>query len=246
LGFKGRFADEVLIKSQNEVVYEITRRQSLIDLWSYYGTEKRLFEYFVALQANDLLGNVEVILSKNGIEMTYQRLSEGEKQQLIIMGLKELLAAENSLFLLDEPDTYLHPSWKRDFIYELHLNENLYQNFYLITSHSPDIVSAMGKDQLFILVNKENQTRLKIFSYNPFGKEVDDLLLEVFGVEDLRYIEVEKLIDQIWFLIKEQKHDGDDFRQLFEELKTKLGKDDKAVTEVNIELLKRQGRNEKN
>lgn len=246
--FLSRFsaiADEILIKSPNEVVYEITKRQSLIDLWSYYGTEKRLFEYFVALQANDLLGNVEVILSKDGIDITHQRLSEGEKQQLIIMGLKELLAAENSLFLLDEPDTYLHPSWKRDFIYELHLDENLYQNFYLINSHSPDIVSAMGKDQLFILVNEENQARLKTFSYNPFGKEVDDLLLEVFGVGDLRYIVVEKLIDEIWSLIKDKKHKSNDFEQLFEELKTQIGKDAKAVTEIKIELLKRQSENEK-
>lgn len=237
-------ADEILIKSPNEVVYEITNRQSLIDLWGYYGTEKRLFEYLVALQANDLLGTVDVTLFKNGIDVTYQRLSEGEKQQLIIMGLKELLAAENSLFLLDEPDTYLHPSWKRDFIYELHKNENLYKNFYLITSHSPDIVSAMGRDQLFILINEENKTRLKHFSYNPFGKEVDNLLLEVFDVEDLRYIKVEKLIDELWDLIKEKKHESQKFVKLFEDLKTKIGRDDKAITEINIELLKREGRNE--
>jgi len=213
-------------------------------LWGYYGTEKRLFEYLVALQANDLLGTVDVTLFKNGIDVTYQRLSEGEKQQLIIMGLKELLAAENSLFLLDEPDTYLHPSWKRDFIYELHKNENLYKNFYLITSHSPDIVSAMGRDQLFILINEENKTRLKHFSYNPFGKEVDNLLLEVFDVEDLRYIKVEKLIDELWDLIKEKKHESQKFVKLFEDLKTKIGRDDKAITEINIELLKREGRNE--
>ncbi|CAM1368883.1 putative ATP-binding protein involved in virulence [Tenacibaculum litoreum] len=232
--------DEVVIKSPTQISYVITNQNSLIRLWEYYGTEKRLFEYLVALQANGLLTNVEIFLNKGNIQVPFQRLSEGEKQQLIIMGLKELLAAENSLFLLDEPDTYLHPEWKREFIYELIKNENAYQNFYLITSHSPDIVSAMRKDQLFIMASSENNARLKVFAYNPYGKEVDDILLEVFDVDDLRYKEVEMTISLLWQMIKDKKHNSVDFERLFNDLQDQIGKDDEAITQLKVELAKRK------
>ncbi len=146
--------------------------------------------------------------------------------------------------LLDEPDTYLHPEWKQDFIYDLNKTSDLYKNYTIITSHSPDIVSAMKKEQLFILRNANNKSELKTFSYNPYGKEVDNLLFEVFDVENIRYKGVQKQINELWTFLKENKYKSDDFNKKFNSLKKQIGQDDNAITQINIEIIKRNAKNQ--
>jgi len=231
-------------ESNTGITFEITNINSLFEIWSFYGTEKRLFDYLVALEANDLLSALDIYLIKNGISVSNQRLSEGEKQRLIIYGLSEFSASDNSIMLLDEPDTYLHPEWKQDFIYDLNKSSDLYKNYTIITSHSPDIVSAMKKEQLFILRNVNNKSELKTFSYNPFGKEVDNLLFEVFDVENIRYKGVQKQINELWTFLKENKYKSDDFNEKFNLLKKQIGQDDNAITQINIEIIKRNAKNQ--
>jgi len=101
---------------ENSVDFIFTTKEELENIWSFYGEEKKLFEYLTTLQANDLIENIDIILIQNSIEISFNRLSEGEKQILTIFGLRELLITGNTFFLLDEPDTYLHPEWQRDFI----------------------------------------------------------------------------------------------------------------------------------
>ena len=39
-------------------------------------------------------------------------LSDGEKQYLMVLGLLRFTREDETLFLLDEPDTHLHPRWQ--------------------------------------------------------------------------------------------------------------------------------------
>src|SRR5262249_20831235 len=52
---------------------------------------------------------IRVKLSKNEGSVTFRELSEGEQQLLTVLGLLRFTAGEESLFLLDEPDTHLNP-----------------------------------------------------------------------------------------------------------------------------------------
>jgi ABC-type cobalamin/Fe3+-siderophores transport system ATPase subunit len=231
----------------DNIVITIEDKSQLDAVWSIYGTEKRLFEYLVSLQANDFLTTIDLTLYKSGQAISYQNLSEGEKQLIIISGLKELLAAENSLFLLDEPDTYLHPSWKREFVSDIFKeHQDLFRNYSVITTHSPNILSALKKGQLYILINESGKSRLKEVSFNTFGKPVDELLIDFFDVESLRFQGVQEKLDQIWGLIKSGQSKSEEFGKLFNELEQELGKDDKALTEIKIELIKREKANAKN
>lgn len=60
---------------------------------------------------------IRVRLRKNDGSVTFRELSEGEQQLLTVLGLLRFTAEEESLFLLDEPDTHLNPRWSVDYIY---------------------------------------------------------------------------------------------------------------------------------
>jgi len=229
----------------NKVEFIFTEKTNLDKVREYYRTEKRLFEYLVALQANDLVESIKINLVKNGIQVEAQRLSEGEKQLLIITGLKELLAAENTLFLLDEPDTYLHPAWKRAFVYEFFKEDDRFKNFSIITSHSPNIISGLKKGQLKILKNENGKSELKEFTINPYGKPVDQILIDFFGVDGLRYKEVEDDLNTLWEFVKNDKYTETEFKTLFQKLEKDIGKDDPELTSLKIEILKKGKNNEK-
>ncbi|PZF73562.1 AAA family ATPase [Taibaiella soli] len=231
----------------DSISFTIKNKSELEKIWSFYGTEKRLFEYLVSLQSNDFLESIDLVLFKNNREVGYNNLSEGEKQLLIITGLKELLAADNSLFLLDEPDTYLHPEWKREFVYRLFKEtEDLFKNFSIITTHSPNILSALKKGQLKVLTNENGKSRIKEISFNPYGKPVDDLLTDFFDLEGLRYKKVQHQLNDAWDFIRANNYKSDEFQTLFGELEKDLGKSDKALSDIRLEITKRIKLNEKN
>ncbi len=232
--------------STNNIEFIFTDRNSIETVREYYRTEKRVFEYLVALQANDLVESIKITLIKNDIETDAQRLSEGEKQLLIITGLRELLAGGNTLFLLDEPDTYLHPEWKRAFVYEFFKEDDRFQNFTIVTSHSPNIISGLKKGQLKILKNENGKSVLKHFTINPYGKPVDQILIDFFGVKGLRYKGVEDELNTLWELVKNNKYAEPEFEELFKKLEEEIGKDDEELTALKIEVIKRSKENETN
>jgi AAA15 family ATPase/GTPase len=203
------------IFEKDRITFTIKAVDQLDAIWSVYGEEKSLFKYLVTLQANDLIDSIEIDIHKDGeLIVPYQRLSEGEKQLLIIMALRELLTVdENTLFLLDEPDTYLHPEWKRNFIAEFLPTESIsnYLAYYLITTHSPGIVSGMQKEQLHILRKIEGRSVPKIFSFNPYGKPEDQILFEFFGLDGLRFKPVQEKLEYLKSLISLDDYNSDQF-----------------------------------
>ncbi len=231
--------------TQDIITFTIVSTDQLDEVWGFYGEEKRLFEYLVTLQANGLIESIEVDLRKEqDLIVPYQRLSEGEKQLLIIMALRELLAAdENSLFLLDEPDTYLHPEWKRNFIADFlpqKTQTDQFLAYYLITTHSPGIISGMHQKQLHILRKQDGRSVPKLFSFNPYGKPEDQILIEVFGLDGLRYKPVQEDLEKLTHLINNDDYDSEEFEHKFNALESKVGKGDEGVMRLKLEIARRK------
>ncbi|SOD89277.1 AAA family ATPase [Spirosoma fluviale] len=230
--------------NDDSVTFTIRTPSQLADVWGFYGTEKSLFEYLVTLQANDLIDYIDVDLRKNiQLVVPYQRLSEGEKQFLIIMALRELFAAEDSLFLLDEPDTYLHPEWKRKFIANFQPEEPYTESFlayYLITTHSPGLVSGMQKNQLHILKKENGHSVSKLFSFNPYGQPEDQILFDFFGITGLRYKPVEEKLNELRLLVNDGDYESDKFENLFQQLENELSKSDEGIIRLKLEIARRK------
>jgi len=232
---------------EEQIIFKLISQDELESLWSEYGEEKKLFEYLTTLQANGLIKNIEIKVNKNDEVISYRGLSEGEKQLLVILGLKELLSADNSLFLLDEPDTYLHPKWQRDFVQKVLIQEDTMDSktSFFISSHSANIISGLKKKQLKIINKENNQAVLKQFSFNPYGKPVNKLLIDLFGLEGLRFREVDEKIYFLQKFLYSKEYSEEKFNHELEELGNEIGKDDIALLDLKLEKIRRD-KNEKN
>lgn len=122
----------------------------------------------------------------NGQTVDYLSLSDGEHQYFNIFGSIIMVNHDNSLFLLDEPETHFNPKWRRLFISHLkNLTESRKQDLYL-TSHSPFIVSDCPRDAVYIFERVDNDAiEVRNPSQETFGASFDNILQMAFGMDDV-------------------------------------------------------------
>lgn len=124
-----------------------------------------LFKALESTYISDMLEEVKVRVKKRiDGEVTFKELSEGEQQLLTVIGLLIFTREDESLVLLDEPDTHLNPLWKYDYLYYLrnlakskdqsddddnHNDEDTTTQI-LINTHDPLVIGSMDKSQVRI------------------------------------------------------------------------------------------------
>lgn len=99
---------------------------------------------------------IRVRLRKNDGHVTFRELSEGEQQLLTVLGLLRFTAEDESLFLLDEPDTHLNPRWCVDYLRYLksfvgHNSESQDSSHIVLTTHNPLAIAGLVKEQVQVL-----------------------------------------------------------------------------------------------
>ncbi|WP_338443636.1 AAA family ATPase [Pseudomonas sp. LTR0] len=99
---------------------------------------------------------IRVRLKKNDGSVTFRELSEGEQQLLTVLGLLRFTAEDESLFLLDEPDTHLNPRWCVDYLNYLKSfvgqnSEGRDNSHIVLTTHNPLAIAELVKEQVQIL-----------------------------------------------------------------------------------------------
>jgi ABC-type cobalamin/Fe3+-siderophores transport system ATPase subunit len=103
-----------------------------------------------------LINKLEIVL-ENGIKT--EELSEGEKKQILIKFITRIFADENSILLLDEPDSHIHILNKqriRDLLFDPNSRNNPYVQS-VITTHSPTLTRCFKNENLLMLSNTENK-----------------------------------------------------------------------------------------
>lgn len=113
---------------------------------------------------------IRVKLKKNDGSVTFRELSEGEQQLLTVLGLLRFTAEDESLFLLDEPDTHLNPKWSVDYIDYLNKfvtsgSKGESNSHIVLTTHNPIAIAELTRDQVQIL-SRDDETRT-IESHKP-------------------------------------------------------------------------------
>lgn len=96
--------------------------------------------------------SIRVKVSSSNDPLTFRELSEGEQQLLTVLGLLKFTGGKDSLFLLDEPDTHLNPSWAvkylkflRDFV------PNHDTSHLLMVTHHPLAIAELQKQQVQVM-----------------------------------------------------------------------------------------------
>ncbi len=114
---------------------------------------------------------IRVRLKKNDGSVTFRELSEGEQQLLTVLGLLRFTAENESLFLLDEPDTHLNPRWCVDYIAYLKKfiasgTRQEETSHILLTTHNPLAIAELDREQVQILrMTKETDSRQIVACY---------------------------------------------------------------------------------
>lgn len=114
---------------------------------------------------------IRVRLKKNDGSVTFRELSEGEQQLLTVLGLLRFTAEDESLFLLDEPDTHLNPRWSVDYISYLKQfiasgTRQEETSHILLTTHNPLAIAELDREQVQILrLNKKDEQRQIVACY---------------------------------------------------------------------------------
>lgn len=114
-------------------------------------------EFFKMLEStllSEIISEVRVRVRVKNVEqaLSFRELSEGEQQLLTVLGLLKFTGGQDSLFLLDEPDTHLNPSWDvkyLQFLREFVPNQN--SSHVIMITHNPLALGELEKEQVQIM-----------------------------------------------------------------------------------------------
>jgi ABC-type multidrug transport system ATPase subunit len=146
-------------------------------------------------------------------------LSEGEKQTCIILGVSEFFGYKETLYLFDEPDSYLHPSWQLDF--NSRLVELSTKQYFLVTTHSPTLISRVKKENVFLIDKGQI-----IQTPHTFGRDFTEILEDVMGVTEKNPI-TSPLFDKFYELVDNEEYLGAE--KILKELTNYMGTEDKQI-----------------
>ena len=109
---------------------------------------------------------IRVRLKKNDGSVIFRELSEGEQQLLTVLGLLRFTAADESLILLDEPDTHLNPRWCVKYLNYLksfvgQTSEGQDNSHIVLTTHNPLAIAELVKEQVQILYRKASSRTVR-------------------------------------------------------------------------------------
>lgn len=235
------FADEVEYKEEEDLlIYRFIGVANLeiafVDLNAH--NKELAFTIFDTLLYDDLLSEINIYWELAENEYTdLSRLSEGQKQILLTQGTSLVFGKEekNLLFLYDEPDVFLHPKWQKQFVSNIRAGLDP-TSMAIITSHSPSIVSDLQKPNLHLL--RKGKVVNKALKH--YGKTVESILGDYFGLDSTRSNEVSEQIASLWNLIQERKYEGEEFEKRMNELIAVLGADDYEILAMKRDILRQK------
>ncbi len=227
-GFLGRLWNRALAPIRNtEAIERDVRRQgeSTERLYLFIKNEaelaalkeqdedsKTLFGYLESLFLCDLIDEVRVTVERtDGSRVKFIQMSEGEQQLLTVLGLLLFTQNDESLYLLDEPDTHLNPVWTYDFLKLLQENIRAEKGQLIVATHNPLMIGSLHKNQVRVLARTDDGISAAEPEYDPIGIGVEGLLKsELYGLRSTLALEVLQKLDRHYALLgKQDKTDAE-------------------------------------
>jgi putative ATP-dependent endonuclease of the OLD family len=137
-------------------------------------------------ESKDLNINAKVKFLEGGKEINIEKKGDGTKRRITMALLEfkkeESLSSndENTIYLLDEPDTHLHVKAQLEL---LNIMETFTKDGHQVicTTHSPFIINALNPKQIRLLENRNSQSKIK---YLKNEADTSNKILKSLGVEN--------------------------------------------------------------
>ena len=162
-----------------------------------------------------------------------------------IMELNSSLV-ENSIVLIDEPETHLNPKWIFEYI---HLLKKVFRNrnaHFIIMSQSPFVVGSIKKEDILHIslpehgMNGQSKKVVKTFEEETLGALLDKITKEVFGIDYSDNKVLTEYIKQIEDVAKNNIIEALRMSGDLAETPKKIELMENLLSEDNIELVEEQ------
>ncbi|MFF7576562.1 AAA family ATPase [Streptomyces sp. NPDC008061] len=171
------------------------------ELRAAYASNGDFFKALESTYISELIHDVRIRVktARTSAPLTFRELSEGEQQLLLVLGLMRFTREEESLFLLDEPDTHLNPAWSvqyRKFLSEFGGLDDGCQ--VLMATHDPLVVAGLLKEDVRILQRQDDGSISAVEPLDdPQGMGVGALLTsDVYGLRSQLDLETLDKLDE--------------------------------------------------
>ncbi|ELM3723717.1 AAA family ATPase [Edwardsiella piscicida] len=201
IDFRGR------TESQERLYLFIPNEITFKNIAADYADTSSFFKRIESTYIADLLENVSVTVTlHNGQELTFDKLSEGERQLITVLGLMKFTRNDESLFLLDEPDTHLNPRWKLDYFDQIEkiLNHKIQgskrsswdSSQVILTTHDPLMLTSLKAGQIRVLTEDGKGKKSYIPDEDPLNLGVEAIIQsELYGIRTSLDKEIQRKID---------------------------------------------------
>ena len=209
---------EMLRKMARESVAVMQQKKSI----PATGVENETFkaaEFFKLLEStfmSDLIHETRIrVQVRHAGALTFRELSEGEQQLLTVVGMLRFTRDEDSLFLLDEPDTHLNPAWGMEYLNILGKHADTGKNSHLlVATHDPLVLTNLRRNQVAILERDSENGKVTSFEpeQDPLGMGVQGILRNMFGLRSAVGTEIQEKLDERARLLAlgEKRNDSND------------------------------------
>ena len=176
--------------------------KALNQLKAGYATQQDFFKALESTYISELMREVRTRVRARCADapLTFRELSEGEQQLLMVLGLLRFTREDESLFLLDEPDTHLNPAWSVQYLNFLKEIGGLGDNGHVImATHDPLVISGLTREQVRIMMREtmDASIRAEMPEIDPQGMGINGLLRsELYGLRSSLDLPTLKKIDE--------------------------------------------------
>lgn len=194
-------------KREERLYLYLPQQSSVQRLTAEYPTEAALFAALESTDIADLVRDVRVRVKRGGDSIVMSEMSEGEQQLLTVIGLMQFTKHEESLFLLDEPDTHLNPNWKLRYLTELVRQAGLVRQAdngegldatsqLLLTTHDPLTIAGLEANQVQVFRRFGNKVGVETPAVDPRGLGVAGVLTRMFQLPTTLDLPTQRLVDE--------------------------------------------------
>ena len=171
---------------QKRLYLFVSNKAKLKKLAQHYKSNTEFFKALESTYISKMIAEVRIKVKKENIDgsITFKELSEGEQQLLTVLGLLKFTKDENSLILLDEPDTHLNPLWKWQYFEFLDKVVNNHKSTQIIiNTHDPLVIGGLKKEEVRIFKIQDGKTVIEKSDRDPKGMGVAGILTSpLFGL----------------------------------------------------------------
>lgn len=145
------------------------------------------FKLLLGLHQEGLLQDIQIALRKTDTDdvLLFDELSDGEQMFLGRMALFHLMQGqEDSLILLDEPETHFNDKWKREIVAIIDEVLSDTANAVMISTHSSIALTDVFHDEIVLFAKQDGEVKRVELASTTFGADPSEVMIRLFNVPD--------------------------------------------------------------